>query len=185
MYLLERPHSSEITFVLLAFCTLLLFLSSSKEATATTSQTVHLPFSYTPVGTCWDCPAEYYFIGAWVFNGNHELGQGNYFEAIGYFNLVLENDPTNIMALLGKGYALANIGKYDDALSLLDKALKAYPNNPYALEIKEDALYGNAVFLANVGKYQEAVTYYDEILKIDPKFAFTEMDMNVIQKFTK
>jgi len=125
------------------------------------------------------------YIGVSIYSGNLEISKGNYFEAIGYFDKVLENDPTNIIALQGKGYALANIGKYDDAISSLDKVLKIYTHNPIVILIKEDALYGKAVSLANLGKYQEAAIYYDKILKMDPKFSFTETDMKVIQKFTK
>ena len=89
------------------------------------------------------------------------------------------------MALIGKGYALDKLARYDDAISCLDKALKNYPDIAYAVLIKEDALYGKAVSLVKAGNYQEAVIYYGEILKMDPKFVFTEADLDVIHKFAK
>lgn len=183
---MKRPKTGKITIVLLAFCALLLVLSLSKDVSATISQSVHLPFSYKPTAPCWQCTTrEFYQVGAWHYGGNYELSKGNYLEAIGLYNKVLENDPNNVEVLVSDGYALAEIDRYDEASSLLDKALTIYPHNAYAILIKEDVLYGKAASLTNQGKYQEAIIYYDEIIKMDPKFVFTGTDLKVIQEYSK
>ena len=64
------------------------------------------------------------YTGTMIDHGNVYINQGKYYESILSFNKVLQDDPTNIMALKGKGYALGKLQKYDDVISSLDMALK-------------------------------------------------------------
>lgn len=174
-----------IALALLICCAVLLFFSSSRDATASQS-TGHIPASYNPsrMYTSESSVILPYLV-AMIDHGNAYISQGKYVEATVCYTIVLRNDPTNIMALIGKGYALERLQKYDDAISYLDKALKIYPNNAYAVSFKEDSLYGKAVTLVGLGKYQEAVIYYDMLLKMNLKFDLTTTDLQVIHKFTK
>jgi superkiller protein 3 len=43
-------------------------------------------------------------------------------------------------ALVNKGLALSNLGKYDEAIQYYDKALEIDPNNTLVLNSKGDAL---------------------------------------------
>lgn len=68
---------------------------------------------------------------------------------------------------LNKGFALANSGKYQEAITAFDKALE--------IDIAEDnkhydkmAWKNKGLALANLGKFQEAITAYDKGLEIDP-----------------
>lgn len=73
--------------------------------------------------------------------------QGNYTEAIKYFDSVLSVDPTNIDAIFYKGAALSSLGKSSEAVPFInkaimlpDKALTTDPNNIDLLSIKGRAL---------------------------------------------
>lgn len=176
-----------LTLILLIFCVSLLSFLSSKDATASQTQVGHVPISYLPAGmmTKESTTSSLQYIGAIITHGDYHLIHGRYYEAIAYYDKALQNDPNNLLALIGKGYSLDRLGKYDYSISCLDKALKIYPHNAYAILFKEDALYGKAVSLVSLGKYNEAVIYYDEILKIDSKFVLTETDLKIIHKFSK
>ena len=62
----------------------------------------------------------------------------------------------------GKGNALSQLGKYQEALIWYDKALAIDPKHVRALNGK-----GNA--LSQLGKYEEAITWHDKALSIDPQ----------------
>lgn len=53
------------------------------------------------------------------------------------------------------------MGRFNDALSYLDKALSIDPNNMLALINK-------GISLDGVGRFDEEMTYYDKALSIDP-----------------
>src|SRR5215467_14328955 len=60
---------------------------------------------------------------ALVHKGSTLSNQGNYTEAMPYFDRALEIDSNNKDALYGKGDALLILGNYTQALDYLDKAL--------------------------------------------------------------
>jgi serine/threonine protein kinase len=63
-----------------------------------------------------------------------------------------------------KGFALANLGKYNEAIFCCDKALQINPRNAEAWNNKGFAL-------DDLGKHNEAISCYDEALRIDPRNA--------------
>jgi len=128
-----------------------------------------------------------------------ELAKG-YFEenefetAIGFYDLVLEIDPSDIEALNGKELALESLTNEeepfleisDEDLDLLEEFLEKaddlFKEENYdeailfydrVLEIDSfdfDALDGMAQGLNNIGKHEEAITFYDTVLAIDPSY---------------
>jgi tetratricopeptide (TPR) repeat protein len=64
--------------------------------------------------------------------------------------------------LTNKGVSLNQIGKFNESIISLDKALAIDPKNIHALTEKANALGG-------LGNYPEAIAYYDKVLSIDPK----------------
>ena len=67
--------------------------------------------------------------------------------------------------LNGKAFTLAKLGKNEEALILIEKALKLDPNE-YSLSTAGFIMY-------NLGKYDEARSYYDKALKLNPNLAET------------
>jgi tetratricopeptide (TPR) repeat protein len=72
------------------------------------------------------------------------------------------------MALISKGGALRDMGKYQEAIVTYDKVLTIDPNDVYAMGGKAGSLYGS-------GQYGQAVTLIDRALELDPS------DGNILQ----
>jgi tetratricopeptide (TPR) repeat protein len=65
---------------------------------------------------------------------------GKYLQAVSYYNLALEQDQEDLLALLNKGLALHYLENYDEAISCYDKALQIQPHNTIALYNKCSSL---------------------------------------------
>jgi len=94
--------------------------------------------------------------------------QGNYTGAIGYFDKILSIDPNNVNATFFKGAALGSLGKPNEAIPLINKAiilsdklLATDPHNINLLVIKGRAF-------NRLQNYTEAIKYFDRALAIDP-----------------
>jgi tetratricopeptide (TPR) repeat protein len=127
---------------------------------------------------------------------------GEYEGANSCFNKVLKIDPKNIVALNNleiqhyddehatggdltvpfphdadawnnKGYALANLGKYKEAIKCYDRAIKVDPNNAEAWCSKGSTLHklNKDSTLHKLNKYKKAIVCYDKALEIDPNYA--------------
>ncbi len=59
------------------------------------------------------------------------------------------------------GYALAQLGQYQESLVAVEQSLKIKPDSAATLDSKGFALYG-------LGRYEEALKAYTEALKLDP-----------------
>jgi tetratricopeptide (TPR) repeat protein len=182
--IIKHPSMRYLALSLVLSCILLLYFSSSSDANASQS-TGHVSTKYMPPGMYSRYSSHIQYLGAMIDHANVYVSHGKYYEAISSFDKVLKNDPSNFMALLGKGYALEKLEKYDEAISYLDKALKIYPNNAYAILFKEDSLYSKALTLVSLGKYGEATSYYEIILKMNPKFDLSTTDKSIIQKYSQ
>lgn len=71
--------------------------------------------------------------------------------------LVLANDPQNVSALINKGFALANLDREEEALTLANKALRIAPDNL--------TLLGNKAYI-------EKILYRDEMREDTLKLAY-------------
>ena len=101
-----------------------------------------------------------------LYEANSLLNQGNYSQAILYYDKALAFDPNDKDALNGKGdalYSLANDTQgYEKAIQSYDKALAIDPNDTYALNGK-----GNT--LNSKGNNTQAIHCFDKVLAINPK----------------
>jgi tetratricopeptide (TPR) repeat protein len=95
--------------------------------------------------------------------GDYFFGQGNYTQAIQYYDKALNIDPNLMNALYSESDALNYLGNYTQAIQILDKALAKKPNDETALNDRGYALNG-------LGKYKEAITDLDKILAIDSTY---------------
>ena len=87
-------------------------------------------------------------------------------EAIACYDKVLELDPDDVEALHaaslnGKAWILANIGKNQIALNLIEISLRLNPKSPNALDTKAFILY-------NLRRYKESLKYCDLSIELDP-----------------
>ena len=71
------------------------------------------------------------------------------------------SEPSNAVALNSKGYVLARIGKYSEAVKYFDQALDIEPDKILSFNNKGDAL-------CNLHMYDKAIECYDAALRVDP-----------------
>ena len=64
-------------------------------------------------------------------------------------------------ALLRQGIELYDLGRYQEAIVMFDRALALFPDLSKAYYFKGIALY-------DLGKYEEAIDSYDHVVAIDP-----------------
>jgi tetratricopeptide (TPR) repeat protein len=70
-------------------------------------------------------------------------------------------DPNQVIAISNKGTSLLGIGKDQEALEWLDRALELYIEKPLEVEVDRNQIFllnNKAVTLVMQGKYQEALT---------------------------
>ncbi len=83
-------------------------------------------------------------------------------EEIKSHNKALKINPKDMVALIDKGSALAEIEEFKKSIQSYDKALKIQPKNIFALINKGSTF-------ARMGNYDETIKLFDKVIKIDPK----------------
>jgi len=82
--------------------------------------------------------------------------------AIKLYDKVLQKNPNNFDALMGKASALRYTGEYDEAIVCYNKILKNQPTNPLVLMVKSDTyIYGKR-------DAQKAIPILKKILQLSP-----------------
>ena len=132
-----------------------------------------------------------------LYLGGEFIRLQNWPVAISYFEQALKEDPQLDKAWYGKGVALCQLGKYDDGLSCLDRALQIDPKSVEYLYTtgvchewkgksnwkQAEAYYRKALELApgqaqfhhklgsllqQEGRFQEAIPEYQKAISLDP-----------------
>ena len=102
--------------------------------------------------------------GSILKRGTSYIFEGEYQQALGCFEWLIEHQPRCGEAYYWKGWVLHKLGLYEEAIRFLDKALEIDPGSKKILFQKGNTL----VFLT---RFEEAIQYYDRALAIDPQFA--------------
>ncbi len=97
---------------------------------------------------------------------------GNYEEALVWYDKALELDPENLDTLICKGWALDKGGKYEESLKCYEKVLELAPEF-------SDVWFNKGVALANLGKSEEAMECYEKA--IETRLEFIDPETNVAQ----
>src|SRR3989344_4940631 len=100
-------------------------------------------------------------INEWISIGASLMQEGKFFEAIEYFDKILQVDPTNINILNNKAATLFNLGKIDESLQTLDNILEIEPSNVNVLILKGKVL-------SETKRHGEAFSIFKKALEIDP-----------------
>jgi tetratricopeptide (TPR) repeat protein len=89
------------------------------------------------------------------------FNQTNLFhEALDLLNKVIENYPNNPLALREKGFALSNLGNYEESLHWYDLSLGINPNDTLTWTYKGYAL-------SKIGRMRDAVQMYERAIRLD------------------
>ncbi len=87
---------------------------------------------------------------------------GNYPQALNLFDEILEVDPGNVNALIGKAVAYRRSGKPQEALNCLDLVLRIQPTNASALLNRGNLLLGT-------GDVESALEVFDRLVSVSPQ----------------
>lgn len=94
----------------------------------------------------------------YTFLASHELNQGNYQNAINYYNKALQNNPSNPNLMLKKVEAMNYEQKFKESIKLSNAIIKQFPN-------KYQGYFSKAHTLVYLKKYTRAITFYNKALK--------------------
>ncbi len=75
----------------------------------------------------------------------------------------LQNGSPAYLAHRGVAIGMRDLGRYDEALTEVDKALAAAPENPDLLYLKAQILFLQQQYAASLPFYQSALTYADQL----------------------
>ncbi|MFQ5910741.1 MAG: tetratricopeptide repeat protein, partial [Thermoplasmata archaeon] len=89
------------------------------------------------------------------------VSSGEFEVAVGFYDDILEREPGNIAALIGKGTALVSLGREDETVHCMDEVLEADPKNRAAL------LWMAKIFEVKQN-WEEALKWYDRYLGVYP-----------------
>ncbi len=115
---------------------------------------------------------------------NYDLGvlyakKGDYPNSAVYSQKAFEGQGSDFAeAYNNYGYALAQMGRYSEALEAVERSLKLKPDSAATLDSKGFALYG-------LGRYEEALAAYNEALKIDPTIGEVYLHLGQTQEKLK
>lgn len=100
----------------------------------------------------------------WSDQANGYFISGDFEKAAASYDKALELEP-NITALWNsKGKALANLGRFDDAISCFRKSLDINASNLESMNLEATAL------SQGLGENSQAVAIFDQILQINPSY---------------
>jgi len=95
-------------------------------------------------------------------DGKNAFSNGDFDDAISFFEQVLEIDPNHANAINNIGSSYGSLGERDLSIEYFEKALELDPDNPHALTNKGQSL------LYDV-KISEAIYYFEKALESDPE----------------
>ena len=108
-----------------------------------------------------------------VRSGNAFREGGAFARAVAQYRRALENNPTNVSALIDLGATLADQDKLPEAIDALRKALALAPANA-------PALFNLGVVYAKQGDLDAAIRCGDESVRIDPSSASAQCNLGVL-----
>ncbi len=100
----------------------------------------------------------------WSDQANGYFISGDYERAAASYDKALELEPNNTALLNNKGKALANLGRFDDAISCFRKSLDINASNLESMNLEAIAL------SQGLGENSQAIAIFDQILQINPYY---------------
>jgi tetratricopeptide (TPR) repeat protein len=100
----------------------------------------------------------------WSDQANGYFISGDYETAAASYDKALEQEPNSTVLLNNKGKALANLGRFDDAISCFRKSLDINASNLESMNLEAIAL------SQGLGENGQAVAIFDQILQMNPSY---------------
>jgi len=90
-------------------------------------------------------------------------GLNKYSEAIIIFDQILQTNPSDFDALIGKGMSLGNEGDLSGSMACFEQATQVRPREPSGWNNK-------GVVLRGMGRYQDALTCFSKAITLDSSY---------------
>jgi tetratricopeptide (TPR) repeat protein len=100
----------------------------------------------------------------WSDQANGYFISGDYEKAAASYDKALELEPNSTALWNNKGKALANLGRFDEAISSFRKSLDINASNLESMNLEAIAL------SQGLGENRQAVAIFDQILQINPYY---------------
>ena len=97
------------------------------------------------------------------------------FEALTYYNKVIELEENNTRGLNGRGMVLTSLNKYSLALKSLNKALSIDP-------LMEEAIYNKGIIYSALGDFKRGIICFKAALKLNSNFDDTYVKIAFLYK---
>jgi tetratricopeptide (TPR) repeat protein len=99
----------------------------------------------------------------YIIRGKNVIGltqsyRSNFSAALKFYDEVLTTDPSFLPSLLNKAYALLKLNRSNDAIELMGKVVKDYPEEPLAHYLYIKSLVENAIVTKDKSKLKEALS---------------------------
>jgi tetratricopeptide (TPR) repeat protein len=104
--------------------------------------------------------------------------KGQLAKALDLFGRVVDQDPENVAALVGRGLCYLDLSEYPPAEASFQSALQAAPGDP-------DALLGLAETYRWQGKKADAIRYYQQYLALHPDGEEASVARNAIEELRR
>jgi len=117
-----------------------------------------------------------YSADYWLAEARQHSLQGSYEEAVASYDKALELDSTNATILIGKGLALANLGRFNEAIDNFDQAMLFDSSNA-------DIWYFKGLALSSgLAKHDSSIDCFDKALEINPEYYEALLGRGMAQK---
>ncbi|MGA9097468.1 MAG: tetratricopeptide repeat protein [Methanotrichaceae archaeon] len=100
----------------------------------------------------------------WYNKGVDVMSQGDFLQAIKYFDKAIELDPKDVKSWNNKGICLLSISRFDDAIACIDKTIEIDPQHAFYW-------YNRGVCMDRLGHVDEAIQSFDKAIELYPKYA--------------
>ena len=114
-------------------------------------------------------------IEDYLLQGEKLYSEYKDFEALAYYNKVIELEENNIIALNGIGLVLTSLNKYSLALKNLNRALKIDP-------LMEEAIYNKGIVYSALGNFKRGISCFKAALKLNSNFDDTYVKIAFLYK---
>jgi tetratricopeptide (TPR) repeat protein len=99
----------------------------------------------------------------YVEQGKALYFEGQYEDAIAFYEKAITAEPENLKAWLSRGAALAKLQRYDEAIAAYEKVTALKPDF-------SEAWFGKGLVLTRMQKYEAAIAAYTQLTDLKPDF---------------